>query len=56
MIPFALSGLSLAEQFHLSIVPEDGSDTYPVSIAVVSRAALILSSALEYTTLFTFNE
>ncbi|KAI3396632.1 hypothetical protein diail_11887 [Diaporthe ilicicola] len=54
-MPLALSGLALAEQFHLTIVPEDGSSTYPVSIAVVSRAALILSSALEYNSLFTFN-
>lgn len=55
-IPLALGGSALSDQFYLTIVPEDGSNSYPVSIAVVSRAALILSSALEYTALFTFNE
>ncbi|KAG6353762.1 hypothetical protein INS49_005240 [Diaporthe citri] len=49
-------GLALSDQFYLTVVPEDGSDSYLVLIAVVSRAALILSSALEYTAQFTFNE
>ena len=55
-IPLALGGLALSDQFYLTVVPEDGSDSYPVTIAVVSRAALILSSALEYEAQFTFNE
>lgn len=41
--------------FYLTVVPEDGSDTYPVTVATVSRGAQILSSALEYDQEFTFN-
>ncbi|KAI7787374.1 hypothetical protein LA080_016449 [Diaporthe eres] len=55
-LPLVLGGFALSDQFYLTVVPEDGSNSYPVSIAVVSRAALILSSALEYTAQFTFNE
>ena len=55
-VPLALGGIALSDQFYLTVVPEDGSNSYPVSIAVVSRAALILSSALEYKAQFTFNE
>jgi hypothetical protein len=55
-IPLALGGSDLSDQFYLTVVPEDGSSSYPASIAVVSRAALILSSALEYKAQFTFNE
>lgn len=55
-LPLALGGLALSDQFYLTVIPEDGSNSYPVSIAVVSRAALILSSALEYNAQFTFNE
>ncbi|POS70272.1 hypothetical protein DHEL01_v211334 [Diaporthe helianthi] len=60
-IPLALgrsraSGAALSDQFFLTVVPEDGSNSYPVTIAEVSRAALILSSALEYKAQFTFNK
>ncbi|KUI67219.1 Vegetative incompatibility protein HET-E-1 [Cytospora mali] len=41
--------------FYLTIVPEDGSDTYPATVATVSRGAQILSSALEYDQLFTYD-
>lgn len=41
--------------FYITIVPEDGSDTYPSTIATVSRGAQILSSALEYEQEFTYN-
>lgn len=46
---------TLTGPFYLTVVPEDGSDTYPVTIATVSRGAQILSSALEYDQEFTFN-
>ncbi|KAJ0104056.1 hypothetical protein J7T55_006982 [Diaporthe amygdali] len=55
-ISLTLYGVTSAKRFHLTIVPEDGSSSYPVSIATVSRGALILSSALEYSSLFTFND
>ncbi|KAF7536510.1 hypothetical protein G7054_g4511 [Neopestalotiopsis clavispora] len=42
--------------FYITIVPEDGSASYPSTIATVSRGAQILSSALEYEQQFTFNE
>lgn len=41
--------------FYITIVPEDGSASYPATIATVSRGAQILSSALEYEQEFTFN-
>lgn len=45
----------LTGPFYLTVVPEDGLDTYPVTIATVSRGAQILSSALEYDQEFTYN-
>ncbi|KAI0131878.1 hypothetical protein BJ170DRAFT_717693 [Xylariales sp. AK1849] len=53
-----LSGASLAlitGPFNITIVPEDGSASYPATVATVSRGAQILSSALEYGQEFTFN-
>ncbi|KAH6653244.1 hypothetical protein BKA67DRAFT_659877 [Truncatella angustata] len=41
--------------FFITIVPEDGSTSYPATIATVSRGAQILSSALTYGQEFTFN-
>ncbi|KAK6085204.1 hypothetical protein SCUP515_01022 [Seiridium cupressi] len=41
--------------FYITIVPEDGSASYPATIATVSRGAQILSSALEYEQEFTYN-
>lgn len=54
----ALSSAGLAQiagPFYLTIVPEDGSDSYPATIATVSRGAQILSSSLDYDQEFTFN-
>ncbi|KUI53326.1 Vegetative incompatibility protein HET-E-1 [Cytospora mali] len=55
---FTLCNSALATStgpFYLTIVPEDGSDTYPATVATVSRGAQILSSALEYDQLFTYD-
>jgi hypothetical protein len=41
--------------FYLTIIPEDGSATYPATVATVSRGAQILSSAQDYVQEFTFN-
>jgi hypothetical protein len=41
--------------FYITIVPEDGSASYPSTVATVSRGAQILSSALDYEQEFTFN-
>jgi hypothetical protein len=46
---------TIAGPFYITIVPEDGSASYPATIATVSRGAQILSSALEYEQEFIFN-
>lgn len=54
----ALSSTALATitgPFYITVVPEDGSASYPSTIATVSRGAQILSSALAYEQEFTFN-
>jgi hypothetical protein len=53
-----LSGAAVSQitgPFYLTVVPEDGSASYPATIATVSRGAQILSSALDYDQEFTFN-
>jgi len=55
---FALNGAAIATisgPFYLTIVPEDGSASYPATVAIVSRGAEILSSALDYTQQYIFN-
>lgn len=41
--------------FYLTVVPADGSASYPATIAEVSRGALILSSAPSYRQQWTFD-
>ncbi|ROV97389.1 hypothetical protein VMCG_06864 [Cytospora schulzeri] len=56
LLTLATGGLATSTgPFYLTVVPGDGSDTYPVTIATVSRGAQILSSALEYDQEFTYN-
>lgn len=54
----ALSSSALAQitgPFFITIVQEDGSASYPATVATVSRGAQILSSALTYDQEFLFN-
>lgn len=41
--------------FYLTGVPADGSATYPIFTATVSRGAMSLSSATSYTDQWTYN-
>ncbi|CAG8948980.1 hypothetical protein HYFRA_00002108 [Hymenoscyphus fraxineus] len=53
-----LSATTLAQitgPFFITIVPEDGTPSYPATVATVSRGAQILSSALTYDQEFLFN-
>lgn len=59
----ALSGRVLREAcdpvpkglFYLTGVPSDGSSTYPLAPAIVSRGVQTLSSATAYTAQWTYN-
>lgn len=41
--------------FYLTVVPSNGSATYPVYTATVSRGVEVLSSAQSYTDQYTYN-